>query len=172
MYRKRFVKSFSFSLLLITCIYAVSAACFESVTGPCYSAVVGNTATGRLDTGVWRVTTINGQPAQNFPLPLPSTDDFYAGSLDFRTLDVTGACDDPAYTSGSVSALYTLKNSSGQFKPTKTYLAIFEYNHRTHTVTITAGGGEYEVRGTVSGTTMTLPAAHQIFGSYTLVLQQ
>ena len=172
MYRKRFVKSFSFSLLLITCIYAVSAACFESITGPCYSAVVGNTASGRLDTGVWRVTTINGQPAANFPLPLPSFDYFYAGSLDFRTIGVTGSCDDPDATSGTVSALYTLKDSNLQFKPTKTYLASFTYNHRNHEVFITAGGGQYQVTGTVSGTTMTLPAAHAIFGSYTLVLQQ
>lgn len=172
MYRSRFVKSFSLSLLLITCIYAVSAACFQSITGPCYSAVVGNTAQGRLDTGPWQVTSINGQSPVNFPLPLPSTDYFYAGTLDFRTTDVVGSCNDPDATSGSVSALYTLKNSSLQFKPTKTYLARFVYDHRTHQVTITAGGGQYTVTGTVSGATMTLPAAHQLFGSYTLVLHQ
>jgi hypothetical protein len=168
MYRSRFVKPAACSLLLVTAIYAVSAACGD-VTAPCAVDSSKNEARGLLDAGTWRAITVNGQPADGWSIPA-SFDYFYRGVIDFQTTTTFGDCDALNESMGSAVAQYALRNSSGQVTGNKKFVGRFFYDHKTHVLTLTAAG--YEVKGTVSGTTMTLPAAHSLFGSATVVLQR
>jgi hypothetical protein len=169
MYRSRLAKPISFSLLLITCIYAVSAACGEPFVEPCETRT-GHDADKLLDKGTWRVVTINGQPADGWALPLPSFDYFYRGVIDFTTTTLDGSCGEPIKSSGTATAQYALRNSSGDLKPNKNFVGRFSFDHKTNKLTLTAAG--YVVNGSVNGNVMTLPAAHKLFGSAVVVLQR
>ena len=163
MARPGMIKSASFIGLFVTLLFAVNAACFDAFA-PCSSGLAGG-----LD-GSWDATTIDGQPALNFPLPFPSSDLFRSGFIRIRTQQVHGDCDDPDRTTGTAVATYNLADAGGTAKPPKYFSGRFDYDHNNNTVKITAAG--YQLDGTVSGNSMTLPASHALFGTYTLVLQR
>ncbi|NUQ11755.1 MAG: hypothetical protein HUU26_05400 [Gemmatimonadaceae bacterium] len=169
MSRFSFAKTSSGALLLVAAIYAVSAACGVDVFDPCFSSREQIQSRGQLD-GVWVVETVNGAPASNYPLPFPSTDRFVTGSIDFKTRETKGDCRDLRESSGYAVANYLLRDSNGALKPAKRYVGRFTYKHKTNKLTVTAAG--YAINGSRSGSTMTLPASHALFGSYTLVLQR
>jgi hypothetical protein len=170
MYRSGFVKSASCTLLLVTAIYVVSAACGEALA-PCAVDTSKHEARGLLDAGTWQVTTINGQPAQGWALPLPSFDFFYSGVINFRTERTDASnCDEIKTSAGEAVAQYALRKSNGSLSANKRFVGRFEYDHVKNTLRLTAAG--YVINGTVSGHTMTLPAAHALFGSATVVLQR
>lgn len=160
------VKSASFSLLLVASIYAVTSACVEEYTEPCLYDTSKREARGLLDAATWRATTIDGQPAQGWPIP--GGDFFYSGVIDFNTVRFTGQCDTPEKSFGYATAQYAIRKSNGSLSGNKKFVGQFTYDHKTGALELTAAG--YSVSGTVSGHTMTLPAAHALFGSATLVL--
>lgn len=160
MSRSRFVTSASASLLLVTAIFVVTAACDEIIE-PCK-------VESHLD-GVWRVTTINGQPAQNWPLPGTQGDTFQSGNIEFFTT-FNSSCNGRV-VEGAAVAFYIIRKGGGL--TFDRFSGKFNYNrpevvNPVETIRLTAVG--YEVRGTVNGNTMTLPAAHKSFGNATVVL--
>lgn len=170
MYRSTFVKSTSGTLLLLTVIYAVSAACSGEATAPCAAQISQREQRGLLDF-TWRASTINGQTAMGWPLPLPSFDYFHSGIIDFQTTSTQsdgGDCDKLVNSSGIAVANYALRRADGSLTGNKRFVGRFVYDHDRQQLTMTAAG--YTVNGTVNGRTMTLPAAHALFGTATVVL--
>lgn len=161
------VQSTAGALLLVTAIYAVTAACVEDLTAPCAQDRNSLEARGLLD-GNWAAATINGQPAAGWPIPFPSLDRLESGAIEFQTTSVTGDCNNPKWSSGHAVAIYTLRKPDNSLKP-KRFLGRFVYNHTEHRLELSAAG--YEVNGSVSSHTITMPAAHDLFGTATLVLQ-
>jgi len=160
MVRSRFLQAGAGALLLVTFVFAVSAACYD--VGPCSLAAT-------LD-GSWDAFTVNGQPAAEYPLPFPSTDKLVSGSITFKTTEKEGSCSDLTATSGQAVARYALRGSNGQLKPPKQYVGRFKYLHGPKTLKLTAAG--YTVSGSVSGDVMTLPISYALFGDETLVLKR
>jgi hypothetical protein len=168
MVRLKVVKSASLSLLVVASIYAVTSACVEDVTEPCLQQTSLAEQRGLLDAATWRVSTINGQPADGWALPLPSSDYFYRGVIDFKTVRIIGDCDAPTHSFGYATAQYALRKANGSLSGNKKFVGQFKYDHASGALNLTAAG--YELNGTVAGHTMTLPAAHQLFGTATVVL--
>jgi hypothetical protein len=166
MRRFGFVQSTASALLLVTAIYAVTAACVEDLTAPCAQETSKLNSRGLLD-GSWIATTIDGSPANNYLL-LPTFDRLVSGSIEFQTTSVSGDCDAPSYSNGHAVAVYTIRKASGEVKP-KRFLGRFLYNHKDHTLELSAAG--YTVGGTVNGVTMTMSASHSVIGDRTVVLQ-
>lgn len=166
MKRLGMVRSAAVGLLVITCIYAVSSACFSDFTAPCAMDRNALAARGLMD-GIWTAATINGQPAQGYSLPFPSLDKLVSGHIDFQTTETTGDCDAPTWSSGHALAVYTLRKPDGTTK-LKRYMGRFVKNHPNNTIELSAAG--YEVNGTVTPSTITMTASHQLFGDATLVL--
>jgi len=156
MARPGFLKTASCTILFVTLLFAINSAC-SPVTAPCG---------GSLD-GAWTASTIDGSPALNYSLPI-SGDLFKGGTISFRTTQLEGSCDNPEITTGDATARYQLATSSGSPKATKYFTGRFRFDHKSHALKLTAVG--YTVNGTVSGGSMTLPASHALFGTYTLVL--
>lgn len=169
MRRSRFVQSTAGALLLVTAIYAVTSACWQDFTAPCAQDPSARDQRGLLD-GTWRATTINGQPAQGWPLPFPSADYFYSGIIDFQTTETYGDCDNLTSSTGNAVALYALRRGDGSLSGNKRFVGKFYYQHATNLLVLTAAG--YQLNGSRSGTTMTLPASHAIFGTATVVLRR
>jgi hypothetical protein len=166
MHHSRLLKSTSLSLLLITAIYVVASAC-QDLTAPCAQDEAKRESRGLLDKR-WRVTTINGQPAQGFPIP-GRTETFYSGIIEFQTTEAEtegGNCEDIFRSKGEAVAIYALRQSSGNLSGSERYVSRFTYFHKDYTVSFTAGN--QTVEGTVSGRTMTLVAPQ--FGNATMVL--
>lgn len=165
-----FMQSTVGALLLVTGIYAVSAACSYDIFDPCKSQPQEIQNRGQLD-GIWIARTIDGDPADGFQLPnvnpLATPVFFVTGSIDFKTRETAGRCDKLERTAGYSVANYLLRKN-GALQPNKRYVARFEYDHRNNRVKISAAG--HTVQGTVSGNSMTLLAPHPIFGTYVLVL--
>jgi len=164
MSRSTFVKSASFSLLLVTSIFAVTAAC-EEITQPCDSA-------SDLD-GLWRVMTINGQPAMNWPLPT-TTDRFHSGVIEFYT-DFNDDCTPNGNAEGTAVAIYAIRKNDGSFQSDRITARFWrtgrsQDGNSLRESTITLKATTYTVSGTQTGITMTLPGAHPKFGNATLVL--
>lgn len=166
MHRSGIVKSASGTLLLITAVYFVSAACGQA-TAPCAKDPSKQEARGLLD-GRWRATTINGQPALGWRLPSPRTETFFSGIIEFQTLTTEGDnCDTIFRSKGDAVAIYALRDANGNLPAgSSRYVSKFTYFHDAKTISFTAG--EQTVTGTVSGLTMTLVAPQ--FGSATMVL--
>ena len=173
MRRSGIVKSASGALLLVTAIYAVSAACDAyDILDPCRSTPSKIQARGQLD-GIWVAKTVDGKPASGFQLPsvnpLATPVFFVNGSIDFKTRSTEGTCENLQKTIGYSYASYLLRKN-GALQPNKRYIASFVYDHRANKVKISAAG--QTVNGTVSGNNMTLYAPHPIFGTYVVVLQR
>lgn len=181
MHRPRFVKSTSFSLLLVTGMFVVTAACGEALRILMPLSGCRDTpsdASGTID-GLWRVTTINGGPPLDWPIP-GTSDRFHSGVIEFVTLDVDGGdadeCD-PDESSGTAVALYGIRKPDGSLE-SKRFIGRFEKTHRKGSVPdpleLSAAGRA--VQGSVSYLNfnfdaMTLTAAHDLFGGATVVLR-
>lgn len=159
------VRTVSLSVLLVTFLVLVNAACDE-ILAPCTYRGIRSLPAGGID-GVWSASTIDGQPAANFQLPL-SNDRFQSGAISFRTQYTDGTCDDPKVSRGMAYANYQLSDGQGTPKKPKRYTGRFRFDHETGQISLTAAG--YEINGSVLEFTMTLPASHALFGTYTLVL--
>jgi hypothetical protein len=163
MYRSGVLKSTSLSLLLITAIYVVASAC--EYTAPCAADPDKQESRGFLD-GRWRATTINGQPAQGWPIP-GRTETFFSGIIEFQTLQSEGDnCETVFRSKGNAVAIYALRQAGGSLPGSERYVSKFVYFHNDKTITFTAGPNE--VQGTVSGRTMTVTAPQ--YGGAVMVL--
>ncbi len=165
-----FLRSTAGALLSVVAIYAVTAACADSLTAPCAQDLSKIQSRGLLD-GVWNAQTVNNTPFAQYDIPF-SDDVLEYGQIDFQTTYVAGDCDAPNSSSGWAAALYTYTKPTGERK-VKSYLGRFTYNHQDKTIELSAAG--YVVSGSTNGNVMTLPASHDIFGvnvSATVVLHR
>jgi hypothetical protein len=161
MRRFGFVQSTAGALLLVTSIYAITAACADNLTAPCAQDLSKLEDRGLMD-GTWNLVTIDNTSAQNYPLPFPSLDVLVSSRIQFQSTVVSGDdCNAPTTSSGHAVAFYTIQKYQGPQK-VKSYMGRFFYDHKTNQLRLSAAG--YDVLGTVNGPQLVLTASHALIG--------
>ena len=127
--------------IVLAAIYASTTNCIDILV-PCEAGgAFGTNKKGFLD-DIWTISTVNGSPlpAKGFPIPNSKTNDnLRGGSIELKTREKTGKCDDIKSSSGVAIANYLLADSNGQPKfPGSSAAGSFSYDVFTKLLTLTA----------------------------------
>ena len=126
--------------LALLAIYTITTSCTDFLV-PCdQGGFKGSNKKGFLD-DIWTISTVGGAPlpAKGFPIPNSNPQDYLlGGSIELKSRENTGTCDDVKTASGIAIANYLIGDGNQPKFPGSSAAGSFDYNVGTGLITLHA----------------------------------
>jgi hypothetical protein len=121
-------------------VVAAAASTSCDLLNPCYDEIENGPYAGLFMDGTWALVRVNGAVIPALGYKVNSTDYLRAGSMDFKTRKVVGACTSPEQSDGIVLARYAIGTAGGQVKPGESASGDFTFVRTSGKITLKAYG--------------------------------